>query len=157
MTILSTSLYFYAIIKPGLLLSFTQCKVKKRGFVLVINQLQLPLQLPCFDFRPVSNRHSKNTVQLTLSFFTSICFPAHDEQLVHPRDNIHRVVMIHDYSEFLLHTDEFQSIIRTLSCFDDQLLLSLQHHFVEGSCGTSIAQSIRAMRVCHSPQASCRS
>jgi hypothetical protein len=39
-------------------------------------------------------------------------------QLVHLKYNLHRDMLIHDYSEFLLHVAEFQTTIRT-----EQLLM----------------------------------
>ena len=62
----------------------------------------------------------RNTDQLpNQPNFIIYSLSSRDEQLVHPRDDIHRVVMIRDYSEFLLHMGEFQPIIRTLIFFDD--------------------------------------
>ena len=122
---------------------------KRRGLMFAICQPQVPLRLPCFDFRTVDCYYSKRTF-IVRNFIIDI-LPSHDEQLVHLRDDIHRVVMIHDYSEFLLHVGEFQPTIRTLTYFDDLLILSISHHFVLRSCGTSITHPIRAMRACHSP------
>jgi len=62
----------------------------------------------------------RNTDQLpNQPNFIIYSLSSRDEQLVHPRDDIHRVVMIRDYSEFLLHVGEFQPTIRTLIFFDD--------------------------------------
>lgn len=56
--------------------------------------------------------------------------PSHDEQLVHPRDEFHRHVLIDDYSKFLLHAGEFQPTIRTLAYFGDLLRIATLRHFV---------------------------
>lgn len=45
--------------------------------------------------------------------FCSIPLPSRDVQLVHLKYILHRGVLIHDYSEFLLHAVEFQTAIRT--------------------------------------------
>jgi hypothetical protein len=55
----------------------------------------------------------------TTYYFVTNNLPSHDEQLVHPRDEFHRTVLMCDYSEFLLHEGEFQPSIRTLAYFRD--------------------------------------
>jgi hypothetical protein len=52
---------------------------------------------------------------LNYAYFVQLSLPAHDEQLVHLKDIIHRNVLIYDYSTFLLHVVEFQTTIRTLT------------------------------------------
>jgi hypothetical protein len=47
--------------------------------------------------------------------FVLLNLQAHDERLVHLKDNVHRSVLIYDYSTFLLHVVEFQTTIRTLT------------------------------------------
>jgi hypothetical protein len=51
---------------------------------------------------------------LNHAYFVQFNLPAHDEQLVHLKDIVHRDILIHDYSTFLLHVVEFQTTIRTL-------------------------------------------
>ena len=46
-----------------------------------------------------------------------IPLPSRDVQLVHLKYNLRRGMLIHDYSEFLLHVTEFQVTIRTEQLF----------------------------------------
>jgi hypothetical protein len=93
---------------------------EKRGICCVINQPQVPLRLPCFDFRTIGKGYSLHYPELSSEpNFITHSLSSRDEQLVHSRDDVHRAVLMRDYSEFLLHMDEFQSIIRTLIFFDD--------------------------------------
>lgn len=48
-----------------------------------------------------------------MSFLDGIQLDLRDVQLVHQAYKIHRAMLIHDYSEFLLHAGEFQPTIRT--------------------------------------------
>ena len=111
------------------LLSFIICA---KGICCVINQPQVPLRLPCFDFRTIGKGYSLHYPELTSEpNFITHSLSSRDEQLVHSRDDVHRVVLIRDYSEFLLHMGEFQPIIRTLIFFDDQLIVTILRHFVK--------------------------
>lgn len=112
--------------------TFFALSEKKGGICCVINQPQVPLRLPCFDFRTIGKDYSSHLPELTNQpDFIIHSLSSRDEQLVHSRDDVHRVVLIHDYSEFLLHMGEFQPIIRTLIFFDDQLIVTILRHFVK--------------------------
>ncbi|GAA99680.1 hypothetical protein E5Q_06383 [Mixia osmundae IAM 14324] len=78
-----------------------------------------------YNFRvTTSPRSKKMTGTLKKNFFwhLPICFfSTCDVQLVHFKFNIHRDVLIHDYSEFLLHRVKFQTLIRT----DFRFMISL--------------------------------
>lgn len=54
-----------------------------------------------------------------ITYFCSIPLPSRDVQLVHLKYNLHRDILIHDYSEFLLQVAEFQTTIRTEQLFND--------------------------------------
>jgi hypothetical protein len=74
-----------------------------------------------------------------------------DGRLVHIESLFHRAVLIHDYSEFLLHVGEFQPTIRTITLFHDWLNLLDVASLCKGICGTSIALSIRVIKACFHP------
>ena len=58
-------------------------------------------------------------VSYNITYFCSIPLPSRDVQLVHLKYNLHRDILIHDYSEFLLQVAEFQTTIRTEQLFND--------------------------------------
>lgn len=57
--------------------------------------------------------------KLITTLFTMRTLLRCDGRLVHIECFVHRAVLIHDYSEFLLHVDEFQSTIRTIIIVSD--------------------------------------
>ena len=79
-----------------------------------------------------------------------------DRQLVHLELFVHRAALLHDYSEFLLHVDEFQSTIRTVlslvisSIFCQIIWQDIATH-CNNTCGTPVAQRIRIIRTCLGP------
>lgn len=124
--------------------------------------VQLPLHEPYFDLTLISGTHTKNPVIAykpdllsynrkanLLSGLLSAC----DEWLVPIRNIIHRVMVIHDYQQFLIHIAELQTIILIL--FYPILLrfakIRIFASLCLGKCGTSIAHNIKAMMTCLDP------
>jgi len=91
------------------------------------------------------------TKAIETTLLTGIQWGRCDGQLVHIECFIHRAVLIHDYSEFLLHVGEFQPTIRTIPTVNDWLHINYIATHCSRICGTSVALPIRVMRTSHHP------
>ena len=105
----------------GTFLIFFFFHYEKKFWFTFMLPVQLPLHEPYFDLTLIRTGHTKNSIKKPKPFcflifnkkanllpqFLSAC----DEWLVPIRGYIHRVIMIHDYQQFLIHAVEFQTTI----------------------------------------------
>jgi len=110
-------------------------------------QPQVLLQLPCYDFTPITS-HTLGICLLAVSSMTSSTTSFRDVTggVYKARERIHRGMLIHDYYRFQLHAVELQTAIRTEDGF---VGLAPPRGFATlctAHCSTCVALDIKAMR-----------
>jgi hypothetical protein len=99
--------------------------------IIILIQLQVPLQLPCYDFTPVIDRNSiRHTspeitiIRSKMPHFNYYQFPWRDGRCVQNLEHIHRPFLIGDYLRFQLHVFDLQNPIGSGVTFLDLLCLA---------------------------------